>query len=103
MLVLLEEQTAEISTLSPQSRANEFTWLNPIAPKPINPNRSFTSRLRLRDFGPIFQEDVDADVSQGVIVKLLEHIEGHRDYVGADQGCFQDVLRMTDGGGEDLS
>src|ERR1043166_5508177 len=36
-------QNADISAFSPHSRRIEFTWLNPIAPKPMNPKRSFTS------------------------------------------------------------
>src|SRR2546430_9119746 len=56
----------------------------------------------LRDLLPIVQESLQADVGQGVLGHLLEHVEGERDDVRAELRGLDHVDGMSDARHQDL-
>jgi len=51
---------------------------------------------------PVVKEGFDAGISEGMIVELFEDFKRNGGYIGSKQGGFFDMVRMTDGGGQNL-
>src|SRR5947207_889289 len=67
-----------------------------------NTTNHFGLSSRLRHFGPVFVENVDRDVGERMVVEQIEHVVGDGANIRTGERGFQNVLRMTRGGGQNL-